>query len=61
MNTMREKEKGDTNRATGPSFARRKLLQFSGLYRLLGISSRLSILEIMRSVNTSKINDSIKT
>lgn len=30
------------------------------LYRLLGICSRISILEIMRSVNTTRINGSIK-
>lgn len=59
MNTMRER--GDTNRATGPSFARRKLLQFSGLYRLQGISNRINILEITRSVSSTRINGSIKT
>lgn len=59
MNTMRER--GDTNRATGPSFARRKLLQFSGLYGLQGISSRINILEITRSVSSTRINGSIKT
>lgn len=47
MNSMREK--GGTNEATGLSFARRKLFQFNGLYRLLEISTRIYILEIMKS------------
>lgn len=45
---MKEKQKGNTNRGTRPSLAKRKLLQFSGLCRILRIS-RVSLNGIIKT------------